>query len=212
MDHSKNRFTWMYRIRPSVCHTPFTSSASMSCFGKDVRMSVNPNQLRWRPLASTALSDRSFVNGLRTMCSHGAPEAKDGLAIHVYSCSRSMTKQPKKEVMVDADGDMLIVPQNGSLIVRTELGTLFVEPCEIVVIPRGFRFAIDLVTEGQNISGYILEVFKGHFELPSLGAIGANGLANKRDFLYPSASYEVFYCRISSCCLFIPRTSPSYSI
>ena len=60
-----------------------------------------------------------------------------------------MTAQPVPEVMVDADGDMLLVPQRGALRVHTELGMLLIEPCEILVIPRGFRFAVDLVEEGQ---------------------------------------------------------------
>ena len=76
----------MYRIRPSVCHTPFAQTVSTTppVFGRDVSKSINPNQLRWKPLAASATPGQSFVSGLRTISSHGTPEAKDGLAIHVY--------------------------------------------------------------------------------------------------------------------------------
>lgn len=81
--------------------------------------------------------------------------------------------------------------------VRTEFGRMQVDPQEIFVIPRGIRFSVDLIN-GNAARGYILEVFDGHFEIPDLGPIGANGLANPRDFLYPTAwceegegSYEI---------------------
>ena len=82
---------------------------------------------------------------------------------------------------------MLLVPEEGTLTVRTEFGTLVVEPCEVVCVPRGVRFAVDVVGPSR---GYVLELYQGHFELPGLGPIGANGLANARDFLYPAASFE----------------------
>lgn len=207
VDHKNNLFTWMYRIRPGVCHSPFVETGRNE-FVSGVNFQVNPNQLRWKPLNKLAdggsgggvLEDGggvTFIDGLRTMAAHGSPEGKDGLAVHMYACNSSMRERTgvAGEAMVNADGDFLIVPQSGSLIVHTELGVLKVEPNEIVVIPRGFRFAIDLEEgvggeEGATASGYVLEVFKGHFELPALGAIGANGLAQKRDFLYPSACYE----------------------
>ena len=99
--------------------------------------------------------------------------------------------------MVNADGDYLIVPQQGTLSVWTEMGQLSIEPCEILVIPRGIAFAINwhnketAASKGETFArGYVCELFKGHFELPNLGPIGANGLANPRDFLCPVAAYE----------------------
>ena len=98
---------------------------------------------------------------------------------------------------VNADGDFLIVPQQGELAVWTEMGQLHVKPCEILVIPRGIAFSINwhnsagAASNGEAFArGYVCELFKGHFELPNLGPIGANGLANPRDFLCPVAAYE----------------------
>lgn len=110
---------------------------------------------------------------------------KTGLCIYTYAASKSMDKS----AFYNSDGDFLIVPQIGSLELITEFGRLLVEPNEIVVIPRGIRFSVILSNE-DRIRGYILEVFEGHFELPNLGPIGANGLANPRDFEIPQAWFE----------------------
>lgn len=67
------------------------------------------------------------------------------------------------------------------------MGNLEVRASEICVIPRGIRFQVSV--DGPS-RGYVLEIFGGHFQLPDLGPIGSNGLANPRDFLYPVASYE----------------------
>jgi homogentisate 1,2-dioxygenase len=93
------------------------------------------------------------------------------------------------KAMFNSDGDLLIVPQEGAIDCITEMGKLFVSPGEIMVIPRGIRFQINF-PETQKGRGYVLEVFDRHFEIPDLGPIGANGLANPRDFLHPVACYE----------------------
>ena len=95
-----------------------------------------------------------------------------------------------QHAMVNSDGDFLIVPQSGTLIVWTEMGNLLVEPNEIIVIPRGIKYSIGCLDGIESCRGYILEIFKGHFKLPNLGPIGANGLANPRDFKYPIASFQ----------------------
>ena len=69
----------------------------------------------------------------------------------------------------------------------TELGKLHVAPHEICVVQRGIHFSVDVTGPSR---GYICEIFAGHFELPNLGPIGANGLANPRDFCTPVAWYE----------------------
>eukprot|EP00472_Partenskyella_glossopodia_P011118 CAMPEP_0197516364 /NCGR_PEP_ID=MMETSP1318-20131121/1259_1 /TAXON_ID=552666 /ORGANISM="Partenskyella glossopodia, Strain RCC365" /LENGTH=301 /DNA_ID=CAMNT_0043065067 /DNA_START=495 /DNA_END=1400 /DNA_ORIENTATION=+ len=94
------------------------------------------------------------------------------------------------KVFCNSDGDLLIVPQLGELMIKTECGKLHIEPGEIAVIQRGHKFCVDLGSEGQACRGYVCEVFDGHFVLPDLGPIGANGLANPRDFLHPTAWYE----------------------
>jgi len=178
-----NRRTWMYRIRPGVMHLPFQrvdDGLLTSDFGA---MPATPNQLRWDPFPiPTRPTD--FVEGLVTMGGNGGPEAQSGCGIHLYGANRSMTDR----FFYDADGELLIVPQQGRVIVASELGVLHAEPCEIVVIPRGVRFRVELPDGASR--GYVCENFGSAFRLPDLGPIGSNGLANPRDFLSPVAAYE----------------------
>lgn len=119
------------------------------------------------------------------MAGSGEPTLREGLATHVYTANTSMTKK----AFVNSDGEMAIVPQQGALDIQTEFGPLFVQPGEIVIIQRGIRFRVEL-PDGPS-RGYILEIWGSQFELPELGPLGANGLANARDFLYPTAKYEI---------------------
>lgn len=70
------------------------------------------------------------------------------------------------------------------------MGVLNVGINEICVIPRGIVFQVNTPELGDVARGYILEIFSGHFELPDLGPIGANGLANPQDFHYPRAEFD----------------------
>ena len=126
------------------------------------------------------------MEGIRSMMGAGCPAMKDGLSISYYSCKVIMSY--KKIAMYSSDGDMMIVPQEGTLRITTELGKLTVASKEICVIPRGVKFSVDL--EGSQARGWIAKVFKGHFAIPDLGPIGSNGLANERDFEIPVAAYE----------------------
>ncbi|XP_043192438.1 homogentisate 1,2-dioxygenase-like [Amphibalanus amphitrite] len=178
-----NRRTWLYRIRPSVCHEPF--AALGQCNDTTIRWDdepPNPNQTLWRPfeIPSGAVD---FVSGLHTVCGAGHPRDRCGLAIHVYCCTVGMADT----CMYSSDGHFLIVPQQGELHITTELGRLAAKPNEICVIPQGVKFAVDVSGPSR---GYVLEVYNNHFQLPNLGPIGANGLANPRDFLSPCAWFE----------------------
>jgi homogentisate 1,2-dioxygenase len=125
-----------------------------------------------------------FVQGLHSTGGTGEPTAGEGLAIHNYVANCSMDDC----AFTNADGDFLIVPQQGALTVRTEFGVMHVAPKEICVVQRGMRFSVGV--EGPS-RGYVLELFgHNHFQLPDLGPIGANGLANPQDFLHPVAAYE----------------------
>lgn len=186
-----NRRTWFYRIRPGAVHMPFRridNGRMTNDFGATV---ATPNQLRWRPLPIPS-QPTDFVDGWVTMAGQGAPDAMAGCAIHVYAANKSMTDR----FFVDADGELLIVPQLGRLRAVTEMGVLEAEPQEILVIPRGVRFRIELpdaAAEGgreAGARGYICENFGAYLRLPDLGVIGSNGLANPRDFMYPVAAYE----------------------
>lgn len=124
-----------------------------------------------------------FVDGLNTLCGAGDAKSRHGIAIHVYACNTSM----ENRAFYNSDGDFLIVPQQGALDILTEFGKIYVKPNEICVIQQGMRFAVNVSGPSR---GYICEVYDGHFVLPSLGPIGANGLAHPRDFLTPTVWFE----------------------
>lgn len=184
---TENTRSWLYRVRPSVIHQPFERYDVAPFFrGKWDEQHPNPNQMRWNPFdipPADSENQVDFVEGLHTICGAGDTRSRHGLAIHVFLCNRSMGDK----AFYNSDGDFLIVPQQGPLDITTEFGKMLVKPNEICVIPQGIRFSVSV--EGPT-RGYILEVYDGHFKLPDLGPIGANGLANPRDFLTPSAWFE----------------------
>jgi homogentisate 1,2-dioxygenase len=182
---SENRRSWLYRIRPAAMHgtfAPFDQPRFHNDFGDGP---VTPDQLRWNPLPMPeAPASADFVDGLFTMAGNGSPAALHGVGIHLYAANRDM----QGRYFYDADGELLIVPQQGRLRIATELGVLELEPQEIAVIPRGVRFAVTLPDGAAR--GYVCENFGAQLRLPDLGPIGSNGLANPRDFLAPCAAYE----------------------
>ncbi|MBB5606121.1 MULTISPECIES: homogentisate 1,2-dioxygenase [unclassified Janthinobacterium] len=182
---AQNRRSWLYRIRPASQHRPFTPLENTRIVSDFHAMPPTPpNQLRWNPLPLPPLQiETDFIDGLVTMAGNGSAEAMSGCAIHLYAANRAMQR-----CFYSADGEWLIVPQQGRLSIFTELGLIEVEPQEIAVIPRGMRFRVSL-PDGQA-RGYICENFGAAFRLPELGPIGSNGLANARDFLTPHAAYE----------------------
>jgi len=179
----ENRRSWLYRIRPAAVHKPFARVDNGRIASRFDADPVSPNQLRWDPPPIPS-APTDFVQGLIAMAGNGSPETQAGCAIYVYVANRSMIDR----YYYSADGELLIVPQQGRLRVATELGVVEVEPQEIVVIPRGLRFAVDL--PDHEARGYVCENFGSLFRLPDLGPIGANGLANPRDFLTPVACFE----------------------
>jgi homogentisate 1,2-dioxygenase len=178
-----NLRTWMYRIRPSAGHGRFTRMQPCDWLTGPFSAAETPsNRLRWNPWPMPA--DADFVQGMFTVAGNGQPATQDGVAAHVYCANRSM----QDRYFANADGEMLIVPQSGPLLIHTELGRLQVAPGEIALVPRGMRMRVDL-PDGQA-RGYVCENYGTPFSLPELGPIGSNGLANARDFLAPVAAYE----------------------
>jgi len=178
-----NLRSWLYRIRPAAMHSPFRlvdSGALESVFDA---FGTPPDQLRWDPFPLPR-EPADFVQGLYTLAGNGDPAMQNGCRVHLYAANRSMTGR----FFYDADGELLIVPQEGRLRFSTELGALDVAPWEIAVIPRGVRFRVELADEGAR--GYVCENLGAPLKLPDLGPIGSNGLANPRDFLSPVARYE----------------------
>jgi homogentisate 1,2-dioxygenase len=178
-----NRRSWLYRIRPAADHRPFESKPVARLSSDFDPACTSPDKLRWSP-PPIPEDPTDFLDGLMTMGGNGAPQSHSGCAIHLYAANQSM----QERALYDADGELLIVPQLGALLLVTELGQLRVEPLEIAVIPRGLRFRVEL-PEGRA-RGYVCENFGAPLRLPDLGPIGSNGLACERDFLTPVAWYE----------------------
>jgi homogentisate 1,2-dioxygenase len=142
-----------------------------------------PNLHVWRK-ASRGREDHDFVSGLTTVAGAGDANTRNGLAIHLYSMNRSMGDS----CFANRDGELLLLPEEGEIRVQTELGCLQVRPGELCVVPADIRFSAE--PAGSRASGLLVELFGRHLELPERGLIGANGLADERHFLTPTAQYE----------------------
>eukprot|EP00871_Galdieria_phlegrea_P005251 jgi/Galph1/5727/GphlegSOOS_G4406.1 len=184
MPREKNLRSWLYRLVPSVKHGKVTACPEEAPLLKEGTQ-ITPERLRWKPVdypQSDVPTD--FVQGLITIGTQGDPACRDGVAVYVYTANRSM----ENKCIFNSDGDWLVVPQEGSLCLQTELGLLPLRPGHVAVIPRGLKFRVEL--RDSKARGYMCEVYNGRFELPDLGLIGANGLAAPRDFQYPVAHFE----------------------
>ena len=177
-----NLRTWMYRRQPSVMVGGYEAlpHAWLKTGAKD-GVVAPPDPMRWSPVEIPA-EPLDFVGGLRTLVVNGDADAQSGMAAHLYLANR-----PMQRAFVDADGEMLLVPQQGELRITTELGVLEVAPGQVALLPRGmaFRIAVD-----GPARGYVCENYGAPFRLPELGPIGSNGLASARDFQAPVAAFE----------------------
>ncbi len=177
--------TWTYRIRPSVKHSarytkidlPYWKSAP--CVDPDV---ISLGQYRWDPVEATG--ETTWLTGMRTMTTAGDVNTQVGMASHIYLVTESMVDS----YFYSADSELLVVPQEGRLRFCTELGVIDLAPQEIAIIPRGLVYRVE-VLEGP-CRGFVCENYGQKFELPGRGPIGANCLANPRDFKAPVAAYE----------------------
>lgn len=179
----ENKRTWTYRIRPSVTHKPFARIDNGRVVAKFDDLETTPNQLRWNPLQMPETAT-DFVDGIVTFAGNGNSYDQKGIAVHLFACNQDMTDR----FFYNADGEMLIVAEKNRLRFLTELGIIEINSGEICVIPRGLKFRVEL-PDGEA-RGYICENYGQQFRLPDLGPIGANGLANPRDFETPVAWYE----------------------
>jgi homogentisate 1,2-dioxygenase len=181
-----SRRSWLYRILPSARHPAFRRISHPTLKGAPFdELEPDPNRLRWDPLPLPAESEPTdFIDGLFTLGGNGDSRTRDGMAVHLYAASASMHDR----YLVDSDGELLFVPELGPVILHTELGPLRVDPGEVAVVPRGIRFRVELADGFAR--GYLCENFGAAFTLPERGPVGANGLANERDFLSPRAAFE----------------------
>ena len=169
---------------PSAAHPRFDRIGNGSLRSAPFNeIEPDPNRLRWDPLPLPA-GPVDFVDGLYTVGGNGDLRTRTGMAVHLYAATSSMTDR----YFVDADGELLFVPEQGTLVLHTELGPLQLGPGEIGLVPRGIRFRVDLPSGSAR--GYLCENYGAPFTLPERGPIGANGLAAERDFLAPAAAYE----------------------
>jgi homogentisate 1,2-dioxygenase len=182
---ASNQRSWLYRIQPSVKHMgEYRAADTRLWLTAPCGVSSLPiAPLRWSALPLPA-AGQTLVEGMNTITVAGDANARSGMAAHVYLATSSMDDA----YFYNAEGEMLFVLQQGALRFRTEFGVLDAGPGDIVVIPRGVKFAADL--KGQSARGYVCENYGGVFTLPERGPIGANCLANPRDFKSPVAAYE----------------------
>ncbi len=182
-----NLRSWLYRVRPSVRHLtdlrPIDPGNLHTAPGP--RASAPVSQLRWDPIDVLGDGEAgTFLSSLSTVAVNGDAHLQRGAATHLYSATESMVD----EVFVNADGELLIVPERGELLLVTEFGRLALEPASIAVIPRGVKFRVE-VTAGPA-RGYVCENYGAALTLPEPGPIGVNAMAMPRDFRYPVAVRE----------------------
>ena len=182
---ASNQRSWLYRIRPSVKHTaPFVKiDAGEWRTAPNREAQTPPGQMRWSPIPLPS-EPTTFLQGVRTITTAGDCDAQTGMAGHVYVINASM----EDEYFVNGDGEMLFVPQEGGLRLCTELGVIEASPGDIAVVPRGMKFRVEIMKSAAR--GYICENYGAAFKLPERGPIGANCLANSRDFKTPVAWFE----------------------
>ncbi len=179
----ENLRTWVYRLRPAAGHPPFAPQPHATFTEDFSGRPPEPNLAGFRPLPLPT-EPVDFVDGLHTFGGQGSAALRRGFAIHLYAANRSM----EHRAFYDGDGDLLLLPQQGALTLRTELGVLDVAPGQLAIVPRGIKFSV-LLHQAQA-RGYVAEVFGRHFVLPERGVVGANGLADERHFVAPSAWFE----------------------
>ena len=178
--------SWCYRIRPSVRHSHRYKKIDLPYWQSAPR--IDPNivslgQYRWDPVPHSE-KKLTWLTGMRTMTTAGDVNTQTGMASHIYLVTDSMHNQ----YFHSADSELLVVPQEGRLRFCTELGVIEIQPGEIVLLPRGMLYRVDIL-EGPA-RGFVCENYGQKFAMPSRGPIGANCMANRRDFKTPVAAFE----------------------
>ncbi|KAF7191832.1 Homogentisate 1,2-dioxygenase [Pseudocercospora fuligena] len=174
----QNLQTWLYRVTSSLEQSEFVPIDKAPAMPSN----ISPNSYMWPSFQKDADADWTKQ---KLLARNGDPNQKQGLSIWVFAIDKSMEE---RQAFSSPDGDILIIPQAGTLDIQTEMGKLLVRQNEIVVIPRGVRHRVTLPNGPAR--GYICELFQGHFKLPDLGIVGSTGLANVRDFQIPTAFFE----------------------
>jgi homogentisate 1,2-dioxygenase len=177
----ENLRSWLYRIQPSV-KLGAAAPVTVDTWQSSGELPSTPDQLRWSP--KSVSGDFDFVTGIWTYAVSGSPLQQSGCGAHAFFCNKNMGNK----ALINADAELLIVVQEGSLVVRTEFGILALDVGMVACIPKGICFSVDVTTKSAR--GYLCENYGAPFQLPYRGPIGSNGLANHRDFEYPVAAFE----------------------
>jgi len=184
----QNERTWCYRIRPSVKHTGRFAEIDLPYWKTApnvVPKVTSLGQYRWDPVPMPAAGEAlTWITGMRTITTAGDVNTQVGMASHIYLVTRSM----QDEYFFSADSELLVVPQEGRLRFCTELGVIDLEPKEIAILPRGLVYRVEVLDGPAR--GFVCENYGQKFDLPGRGPIGANCLANPRDFKCPVAAFE----------------------
>lgn len=181
-----NERSWLYRIRPSVRHIGALRRFDLPLWRSAphvVEHSLPLGQLRWDPVPVPD-EKLTFLTGMRTMTTAGDVYSQIGMSAHIYLINAPM----RDEYFYNADGELMLVPDHGRLRIATELGVMEIGPAEIAVLPRGLKFTVAPLD--GTARGYVCENYGAKFTLPERGPIGANCLANSRDFKTPVAAFE----------------------
>ncbi len=181
----ENLRTWVYRVRPSAQHDPYVE-VEHPTLTAELEDGPLINLDAWSMPAVERAEGHDFVDGLVTLGGAGHPDLRRGYAVHLYTATRDM----RDRAFTSADGDLLLLPEQGALTLLTEMGTLKVAPGQVAVVPRGLRFSVLLDDAGAVHRGYVGEIYAKHFHLPERGLIGSNGLADERHFVAPTPWYE----------------------
>ncbi len=118
------------------------------------------------------------------MTTAGDVNTQVGMASHIYLVTESMDDA----IFIPLIQRLLIVPQEGHLRFAPNWACIDVAPKEIAIIPRGLLYRVE-VLEGPA-RGFVCENYGQKFDLPGRGPIGANCMANRRDFKTPVAAFE----------------------
>jgi homogentisate 1,2-dioxygenase len=186
---------FLYRRRPAAVHeayheAPSNPTLAGSFLPTNDDLHSIPSQLSWSKFKIPEKESGSvdFTQGIQTLGGSGHPNLREGIAYHIFAFNSNM----ENKAFVNGDGDFLLVAQEGHLDITTEFGKIYLQPSEICVIQRGLRFKVDIVDQHSpnGARGYIIETWGSKWELPELGPLGLYGLANSRDFLFPTADID----------------------
>jgi homogentisate 1,2-dioxygenase len=183
----QNERTWCYRIRPSVKHTHRFQKIAVPHWKSAPLVDPDIISLGSIPLGSgggalrTAdLDHRHAHHDHGGRCEHPDRHGEPYVSGERSRCRMNISSRPT--------ANCWSCRRKAGLRFCTELGIIDLEPKEIAILPRGLVYRVE-VLEGPA-RGFVCENYGQKFVLPGRGPIGANCMANPRDFKTPVAAFE----------------------